>query len=78
MYPITQYPMWVVAVSPRPLARDAQTSTRINLHRTGASFLRRMGGTRARTPRVDARVCAILRSFARAFPDRRRGESAGR
>lgn len=38
MYPITQYPMWVVAVSPRPLARDAQTSTRINLHRTGASF----------------------------------------
>lgn len=30
--------MWVVAVSPRPLARDAQTSTRINLHRTGASF----------------------------------------
>lgn len=38
VYPITQYPMWVVVVSPRPLARDAQTSTRINLHRTGASF----------------------------------------
>lgn len=71
VYPITQYPMWVVAVSGRPLPRDAQTSTRINLHRSGAfvSYLRRMEGTRART-RVDARVCAILRSFV--FPDRRR------